>query len=58
MNDKTKNYIEGLHRDLEDNMHKIKNIQMKNVELTEQEEKLKEYLLKIKDSPDHYAKSA
>ncbi len=58
MNDKTKNYIEGLHRDLEDNMQKIKTIQTKNVDLSEQEEKLKEHLLKIKDSPDHYAKSA
>lgn len=41
MNEKTRNYIEGLHRDLEDNMQKIKNIQMRNVELSEQEEKLK-----------------
>ncbi len=36
MNDKTKNYIEGLHRDLEDNMQKIKNIQTKNIDLSEQ----------------------
>ena len=33
MNEKTRNYIEGLHRDLEENMQKIKTIQMKNVEL-------------------------
>ena len=39
-------------------MQKIKTIQMKNVELHEQEEKHKEHMLKIKDSPDHYAKSA
>lgn len=40
MNEKTRNYIDGLHRDLEDNMQKIKTIQTKNIELAEQEEKL------------------
>lgn len=39
-------------------MQKIKTIQTKNIELAEQEEKLNQHLLKIKDSPDHYAKSA
>lgn len=39
-------------------MHKIFNIKKENAELAEEEEKLKEIRLKIKDSPDHYAKSA
>ena len=39
-------------------MTKINAIKNRNSELTEEEEKLKETQLKIKDSPDHYAKSA
>lgn len=58
MNEKTKNSIENLQRILEENMHKIFNIKKENAELAEEEEKLKEIRLKIKDSPDHYAKSA
>jgi chromosome segregation ATPase len=58
MNDKTKNTIENLQRILEENMQKILTIKKENSELEEEEEKLKEIRLKIKDSPDHYAKSA
>lgn len=57
-NDKTNNNIENLQKILEDNMQKINNYRAKNKELAEEEEKLKEAELKIKDSPDHYAKSA
>ena len=39
-------------------MAKIFQIKKENSELEEDEEKLKEIRLKIKDSPDHYAKSA
>jgi len=39
-------------------MQKIQKIKHENAELEEEEEKLKEIRLKIKDSPDHYAKSA
>lgn len=39
-------------------MQRIHAIKLKNAELLEEEEKLKEISLKIKDSPDHYAKSA
>ena len=39
-------------------MHKIQKIKNETAELEEEEEKLKETRLKIKDSPDHYAKSA
>jgi succinate dehydrogenase/fumarate reductase flavoprotein subunit len=58
LNEKTKNNIEALQKQLEDNMVKINTIKNKNIELSEEEEKLKEIQLKIKDSPDHYAKSA
>lgn len=58
MNDKTRNTIENLQRILEENMQKIFHIKKENAELEEEEEKLKEIRLKIKDSPDHYAKSA
>jgi len=39
-------------------MQKIQKIKNENNEFEEEEEKLKEIRLKIKDSPDHYAKSA
>ena len=39
-------------------MQRILNIKKQNAELEEEEEKQKEIRLKIKDSPDHYAKSA
>lgn len=58
MNEKTKTSIENLQRILEENMQKIQKIKHENAELEEEEEKLKEIRLKIKDSPDHYAKSA
>jgi hypothetical protein len=58
MNEKTRNSIENLQRILEENMQKIQAIKKENGELAEEEEKLKEVRLKIKDSPDHYAKSA
>lgn len=58
MNEKTKNTIQNLQRNLEGNMQKILNIKKQNADLEEEEEKQKEIRLKIKDSPDHYAKSA
>jgi predicted nuclease with TOPRIM domain len=58
MNEKTRNSIENLQRILEENMQRIQAIKKENGELAEEEEKLKEVRLKIKDSPDHYAKSA
>lgn len=58
MNEKTRNSIENLQRVLEENMQRIQAIKKENSELAEEEEKLKEVRLKIKDSPDHYAKSA
>ena len=39
-------------------MQKIQVIKKENALLLEEEEKLEETRLKIKDSPDHYAKSA
>jgi hypothetical protein len=39
-------------------MVKINSIKNKNIDLSEEEEKLQEMQLKIKDSPEHYAKSA
>ena len=58
MNEKTKNSIENLQRILEENMQKIQAIKKENALLLEEEEKQEETRLKIKDSPDHYAKSA
>lgn len=57
-NERLKVAIENLQRTLEDNMQKINNSKKRNIEQLEEEEKLTEIQLKIKDSPDHYAKSA
>lgn len=57
-NEKISDHIESLQKNLEENMHRVNTLRNKTKELLEEEEKLKEMELKIKDSPDHYAKSA